>query len=267
MKKYNRSMLSIFRLLPLLLCMAQVLSACVKPDITDDASETEAGKLSVNAELAVTSDMGEEYIDSIIFIGESTTYHLKNREMLKGGKNTRQVWSTCAGTMMLDMGITDVKIVYPDTSEEITIGEAAALESPEIFVLTFGLNGVVGKVRGGEKYYKDCYMALVNELKANSPDSKIIIQACPPIAANMDTTAYGVDARTVNGYIDRLNEWARTMCSEQGIYYLASSDVLKDTRGYLADEYQAGDGYHLTAAAYEKMLHYIRTHGVVSEEK
>lgn len=267
MKKYNRSMLSIRKLLLLLLCVAHALSACVKPDVTGDLSDTEASRLALNAELAASKDMGDEYIDSIIFIGESTTYHLKSREVLKNGRNTRQVWSTSAGTMTLDMGIVDVRIVYPDTLEEITIGEAAARKKPEIFVLTFGLNGVVGKIKRGEEYYKSCYMALVNEIKSNSPDSKIIIQACPPVAENMDVSAYSVNVSTLNEYIDVLNAWAREMCAEQGIYYLASDSVLKDERGYLADEYQAGDGYHLTAAAYEKMLYYIRTHGIVSEEK
>ena len=62
--------------------------------------------------------------------------------------------------------------------------------------------------------------------------------------------------------VDTLNGWARNMCAEQGARYLASNLALKDDRGYLKSEYQIGDGYHLSTAAYEKMLYYIRTHAV-----
>ena len=264
MKKYNynKIMLSICTLLSLALNLA----SCARGEPRDNMPDTEAARLSAQAELKASEDMGQEYIDGIIFIGESTTYHLKSRGVLKDGKNTDQVWSTSAGTMMLDSAIADIRIVYPQTHEQISIGEAARRAHPKIFVLTFGLNGAVSKIERGEEYYKSCYLLLVDELRKNSPDSEIIIQACPPIADNMDTSAYRVSADTLNSYIDTLNGWAKSMCAEQGIYYLASDVVLKDKRGYLDSAYQVGDGYHLNAEAYEKMLYYMRTHAIVKEE-
>ena len=158
-----------------------------------------------------------------------------------------------------------MKIVYPETLEEISIGEAARRKHPKIFMLTFGLNGAVSKIKRGEEYYKSCYMTLIDTLTSNSPESEIIVQSCPPVAENMDTSAYKVSVKTLNSYIDTLNLWARNMCEEQGLYYLASDAVLKDANGYLDKDYQVGDGYHLTASAYGKMLGYIRTHGIVKE--
>ena len=260
MNKTNKLMLSTVKVLSLALCVA--LSSCAARVNGDKATDADAGKLSENTELDTSVDAGEDYIDSIIFIGESTTYHLKSRGVLRDGQKTKQVWSTSMGTMMLDSDIANLKIVYPDTGEEMTLGEAARLKRPERFVLTFGLNGAVNKIKRGEQYYKSCYLSLIKALRDGSPDSRIIIQACPPIAENMDVSAYGVDTATLNSYIDTLNGWARDMCAEQGLYYMASNSALKDGSGYLASEYQIGDGYHLSTAAYEKMLDYIRTHAV-----
>ena len=252
-------MLSICVLLSISLVLT--LASCSRVEPSDEIPDTEAGRASADAELKATADMGQEYIDSIIFIGESTTYHLKSRGVLRDGKNTTQVWSTSAGTMTLDGGIDRVKIVYPETLREMTIGEAARLKSPEIFVLTFGLNGAVSKIERGEEYFVSCYMLLIDELRRNSPDSDIIVQACPPVADNMDTTAYRVNVVTLNSYIDRLNGWAKNMCAEHGIHYLASDSALKDSKGHLDYDYQSGDGYHLNTEAYQKILYHIRTHG------
>ena len=259
--KYKKIMLSIC----VTLSLSLMLVSCTEDEPPRaDPPDTEAGRLSASAVLEATEDMGQGYIDGIIFIGESTTYHLKSRGVLRDGKSTKQVWSTSAGTMTLDGSIADIKIVYPETLEQISIGEAARRKRPEIFVLTFGLNGAVSKAERGEEYFVSCYMLLIDEIKANSPDSEIIVQACPPVAENMDTSAYRVSVERLNSYIDTLNGWARNMCAEQGIYYLASDSVLKNERGYLDLAYQSGDGYHLTAAAYEKMLYYARTHAILN---
>ena len=76
--------------------------------------------------LPQSEDMGQEYIDSFVFIGESTTYHLKSRGVLSGGTNTDQVWGPKSGTLMLDPTTASCRIVYPETNEEIDIAEAAA---------------------------------------------------------------------------------------------------------------------------------------------
>ncbi len=211
--------------------------------------------------LGATDDMGDEYIDSLIFIGESTTYHLKDRAVLSGGKNTRQIWMPKSGTMTLDTSTQKQKILYPETGELITIADAAARSRPKIVILTFGLNGAPRNIRLGEDYFKECYRKLIESISAASPETKIILQSAPPIAKSMDMKNYTVDAKTLNGYIDKVNLWSRSLCEELGIRYLNSAEALKDSEGFLCPEFDVGDGHHLTKAAYETMLLYIRTHG------
>ncbi|MBO5682982.1 MAG: SGNH/GDSL hydrolase family protein [Clostridia bacterium] len=211
--------------------------------------------------LGVTEDMGAEYIDSLIFIGESTTYHMKDRAVLSGGKNTHQIWMPKSGTMTLDAGVAKQKILYPETGELISFSDAAARSRPKIIIMTFGLNGAPANIRLGEDYFKSCYKRLISALSSASPETRIILQSAPPIAKSMDMKSYTVDAATLSGYIDKINSWTLSLCEELGLKYLNSSEVLKDSEGFLIPEFDAGDGHHLTKAAYETMLLYIRTHG------
>ena len=235
-----------------------VLSACTKPAQsvvgTDTYDETSVPEL--------TSDMGEEYIDSFIFFGESTTYHIKSRGVLRGGKDTKQVWAPKGGTVNLDTTIAGVKIVYPETGEEITVGEAVRIKKPQRILLTFGLNGAVQKVRQGEKYFRSCYMMLIEEIRKNSPQTIIILQSCFPIAEDMDMSNFSVDAKTLMSHINTINEWTRSLAKDNGLYYLNTSEALVNDSGFLKKQYDAGDGHHLTASAYLRMLEYIRTHGI-----
>ncbi len=212
--------------------------------------------------LEQTPDAGMDYIDSLIFFGESTTYHLKSRGVLSDGTDTTQVWSPRGGTVNLDTTISTLKIVYPESGEQMTIAAAVAKKKPQIMVLTFGLNGAVQKHNRGEDYFTQCYLCLIDIIRQGSPDTKIILQSCFPIAADMDMSSYTVDAKTLNSYIREINSWTKSLALSEGCYYLNTCEVLCDSDGFLLDEFDVGDGHHLTVAAYEAILKYMRTHAI-----
>ena len=247
------------RLSYILLILALTLTACGQKNGTEQVSDSLSAART--ALLSQCSDMGEEYIDSFIFIGESTTAHLKSRGVLKGGRDTCQVWAPKSGTMTLDTTSTGVRIVYPETGEEMTVGEAAKQKKPRRALFTFGLNGAVDKIKRGEKYFKTCYKSLIRAVTDASPETEVILQACFPVARSMDMSAYTVDVSTLNSYISTINSWTLSLAEELGIGYLNTTEALCDSDGFLKEEYQSGDGYHLTAEAYRQMLWYMRTHG------
>ena len=199
----------------------------------------------------------DTYLDDITFLGESTTYHLKSRGVLSGGKNTTQVWAPKSGTLMLDASICECRIIYPETKEELSLGEALKLKKPKYMLLTFGLNGATAFISKGEGYFKYCYQKLIDLIFEYSPDTKIIINSCFPIAKNMDMSRYTVDAKTLNAYIDTINGWARALASENGVFYTDTASRLKDEEGYLKPSLQAEDGYHLNESAYREILSYL----------
>ena len=245
--------LSRFSILVLVLLL---LPSCTYASEVSIEKDTECSVL-----LLPTEDMGEEYLDSFIFFGESTTYHMKDREVLRDGKDTNQIWAPDSGTVNLDLTTCTIPLLYPDTGEHLTLGEAAARKKPPYLVLTFGLNGAVQKVKRGEDYYKSCYRSLIDCIQEASPDTRIILQSAFPVSDCMDVSRYSVTVWELNGCIDRLNEWTRELSEEYGLRYLNTAEILKDERGFLMSSYQVGDGHHLTRDAYLEILYYIRTHG------
>ncbi len=225
----------------------------------DGGSEEES--LLPAAALQEGTDLGQAYIDSFIFFGESTTYHLKSRGVLTGGTETKQIWGPPSGTVNLDTTVGSLKIVYPPTGEQLTIGEAVRREQPKRMLLCFGLNGAVGNVRRGKDYFQSCYRIVIDAIKRNSPSTEILLQSAFPVAENMDMSHFSVDLDTLNAHIRTINGWTEELAEEYGIGYLNTAEILTDENGRLRTEYQNGDGHHLTAEAYRKILYYIRTHG------
>ena len=231
------------------------------PESTLDESSDAKVMQNADALLSPCEDKGMSYIDSFIFFGESTTYHLKSRGVLSDGKETKQVWANAGGTMKLDLSIDKQKIIYPETNELLTVGEAAAKKKPKYIVLTFGLNGAVQNVNRGSEYFKLCYKKLIESIRSASPSTTVILQSAFPVAENMDMSAYSIDLTTLNEYIDIQNSWTFSLACEINCKYLDTSSILKDENNNLKIEYQIGDGHHLTTEAYRQILYYIRTHG------
>ena len=207
---------------------------------------------TTTAILSETEDMGQSYIDSMIFVGDSNTAHLRSFGVLTGGKETKQVWSTRSQTISLDSQITSKKIVYPETDEEMTIAQAASLKKPQYLVISLGTNGLSYLDKDQFIY---CYKKLLTAIKEASPGTKIIVQSIYPVTSWYTSIS--------NAQIDEANRWLVELAKEEGVRYIDTASVLKDQNGAMKDTYNSyhNDGYHINADAYEAILHYIRTHG------
>ena len=111
------------------------------PTVTDDEGNTLAPSdppADDGVTLPLTADAGTAYQDKIIFVGDSLTAHLINREVLTGGSATKQVWRCENNMMNLNSEVTAAKIIYPGTGEKMTVAQAAARAKPEIMIITLG---------------------------------------------------------------------------------------------------------------------------------
>lgn len=255
-------------LVVLLLCCLFMLSACSDDTKTPDNSVEPAGtptsevvptpgvEPTPNNEyvtcLGETDDMGQEYIDKITFLGDSTTYGLKFYGMLSDGKETEQVWTPSSGTLTLS-NQSWATIVFPSTGEEITIRDAVEKTKPEMMVITLGVNGVSFLTQDG---FKSEYTALVSDIKALSPDTKIILNSIYPVQSD-----YQYIADINNDKISAANGWIETIAEDCDVKYLDTYSQLVGTDGYLNKDYGNGDGIHLGPDGFERVLNYIRTHG------
>ena len=217
-------------------------------------NDNEEPSVSVAVVLPESADMGQAYLDSMIFLGESTTAHLRSRGVLTGGTQTKQVWADSSNTMMLSLEILKNKIIYPETGEVVTIPEAVARKKPAYIVLAFGVNGLSGFAQN-QRLYASAYAKLIGAIHEQSPDTKVILQTVYPVGQNYE------GAREINQKIDQLNEWLPQIAQDNGAYVVDTASCLKDDAGMLRGEYAQADGLHLTADAYRTILQYLRTHG------
>lgn len=217
------------------------------PDEGEAATETPASSVL----LAETEDAGQEYIDKLTFLGDSTTYGLKYYEVLSGGKNTTQVWTPASGTLTL-FNYATATIVFPEDGQEISIVDAVTRKLPEYLVITLGVNGVSMM---DEDWFKTDYTALVQSIQAASPDTKIICNSIYPVEND-----YEQIESINNTNIPQANEWIKAVAEATGCKFADSASVLKAEDGSLREDYGNGDGIHLNADGFNAVLNYLRTH-------
>lgn len=212
-----------------------------------DQSAQPAG--SGETRLGETADMGQDYVDKFIFLGDSTTYGLGHY----GAANKNQVWTPASGTLTLYLWNT-ATIVYEDGTE-ISIVDAAAKKQPEYMLITLGVNGVATME---EKYFIEVYTALVQAIQEASPDTKIILNSIYPATARYSASGTGI----TNEKISTANTWIERIAGTLGVKYLDSASVIKDENGNMPDSLDnGGDGLHMNGDGYQKVIDYLRTHG------
>ncbi len=209
------------------------------------------------ARLSQTPDAGREYLDKLIFLGDSTTYGIGYyyRHGYTDLVPPSQVWTPVNGTMTLSYYAT-TKLYYPPTGEELLIADAAARFQPEILVITLGVNGISFM---DEEWFVRDYTALVKSIQEASPDTRIILNSIYPVA-----DSYEYQSSINNEKIGRANGWIETMAEDLGVRFLYSFEAL-EVDGKLPESGQNGDGLHLTGESFGKVMAYIRTHALPGE--
>lgn len=203
--------------------------------------------------LEETPDMGQEYLDKIIFLGDSRTYSYKAYGVLSGGKKTKQVWTPKSGTMTLSAQ-SYAMIVYPETGKDMPIRDAVALKKPEYMIIGLGTNGISYM---DEEDFRNEYFSLINDIKEISPDTKIMINSMFPIA-----NYYKRLDLINNEKIAKANQWLVKIAEETDVKYLNTAEVLVDEEGWLNIGYDnGGEATHLNRQGNDIVMRYIRTHG------
>jgi len=203
--------------------------------------------------LGETEDGGREYLDRIVFLGDSTTYGI-GYYYNQGYTDLcppSQIWTPSSGTLTLS-NQSIATVVYPKTGAEIPIVDAVTDAQPDIMLLTLGVNGVSFM---DEQWFIDEYTALINTIKSASPDTKIILNSIYPVAKS-----YQHIESISNEKISDANVWIKKIADETGSKYLNTYEVLVDSDGTLPESSHNGDGIHLNGETFGIVMEYIRTH-------
>ena len=231
--------------------------------VTEESTQSAAGTVTAGTvtssppqsitRLTETPDAGQEYLDEIIFLGDSTTYGIKF--YLDHGfpdlVSADQIWTPSNGTFTLAYQST-TEIYYPDTGEEMNLAQAVRQKLPKYMIITLGVNGIAFM---DESYFTEEYDNLVERIQLASPDTIIICNSIFPVAENYENLE-----QINNTKIQAANKWIESIAENRGTYYLYSYEALADSQGNLPLDYQNGDGLHLTGEAFEIFLSYVRTH-------
>lgn len=196
--------------------------------------------------LPKTYDAGQEYIDKIYFVGDSTTYHF-----FKAGISRTHILVPDSLTLKLSSDINNITVGY----EGLTIAKAIKNAKCEIVIITIGVNGADSftKIK-----YKTYYKKLIEDIEKESPNTKIILQSVFPVTKIYSDQNIGI----TNSGIDKLNEWAKEIAFENGLKYLDTQSILKDANGAQFEYYNEKDGVHMNTKAYQAIIEYIRTHAI-----
>ena len=203
--------------------------------------------------LGETEDMGREYLDKLIFLGDSTTYgigYYYNQGYTELCPPS-QIWTPASGTLTLAY-YNVATVVYPPTGEEISIRDAVERTKPEFLFVTLGVNGISFM---DEEWFKRDYTSLVRMVQEASPETKIILNSIYPVAAS-----YPYQKDINNTLINNANVWIEQIAADTGCRFLYSHESVVGPDGYLPEGSQNGDGVHLTGEAFTTVMHYIRTH-------
>lgn len=230
------------------LIVLAVLPAPPAPSETDDPTQsTPVVDVDItidNVTLPLAENAGDEYLDKIYFVGDSTTWHFH-----KGGVDTSHLLVPDSLTLMLTSDI----LTIPVTDAQVSIPEALKNANAEIVIITVGVNGADSF---SEISYKTFYKKLIQGIKDTSPDTKIILQSVFPVEFSFSESDKGI----TNEGIDRLNGWVKEIAVDCSVRYLDTQSVLKGENGAMIPDYSEGDGVHMNASAYHKIIEYIKTH-------
>ena len=205
--------------------------------------------------LPETKDAGEEYIDSLTFLCDSTLVGLRDFGLLtRNGAPTTHVWTTPTGVLAVaDIG--ESKIVFPNDGSIITAANAAMIVQPHILVVSLGNDGIANI---DEIDFVRNYETLLRNLRAASPQTWIVCLPLTSVTSDYTSTDGLTPARC-----SQANTWIQKVCASTGAVYCdALSAVQKD--GVLLQEYSL-DGRSLNPPGVEKVLEYLRTHAVTDE--
>ncbi len=199
-------------------------------------------------------DYGANYIDNIIFLGDYSIARMSEyAEQL--GISENMIWTGKDGTLDLDFNIDKTTIILPNSNEETSLSVVLKDRKPQYLLITVGIENAVPYC--DKETFCNYYEKLINTVKKNSPDTKIILQSILPVTSKYEFK----NKEFSNDKIDTCNTWICELAEKNDVKFLNTAETLKASNGKLKKDYASKDGNSLNAEGYATLLTYIRTHG------
>ena len=215
----------------------------------ESSSEPESSAVAFGQPVPESERVTSAYFDDAVFIGDSLTTGIQLYNILPDT------------TVLASVGININNIFTNEVISDGNGGQQTILDSakdtqPAKIYTMLGTNGLKGL--GPEETVR-YYRQLVQQLKADHPDSIIYVQSLMPINEEIFAANYGYEL--TNAEIDECNELLMQMAGEEEVYFVNCAEAIKDENGELPAEFTT-DGLHFRGEYYNKWIDYLKEHTV-----
>ena len=205
---------------------------------------------SLPCPLPETEAVEDTYFDGAVFLGDSRTEGL----FLYSGLKTGHFYTAVGATVE---SVCSKKNFETESGEKVPLLDAVAEQDCDKIYIMLGINELGwSKV----KTFHDQYAKLIDRVREDHPEAKIVLQSIPPVSAKQEAKKTYVNNDRISDY----NEVIRTLAEEKECYFLDVAACLSDGNGLLPKDLNF-DGIHLNPAGCKVWLNYLRTHSLEDE--
>ena len=205
---------------------------------------------SLPCPLPETEAVEDTYFDGAVFLGDSRTEGLSLYSGLKTGYFYTAVGATVESVF-------SKKNFETEGGEKVPLLDAVPEQDCDKIYIMLGINELGwSKV----KTFHDQYAKLVDRVRADHPEAKIVLQSIPPVSAKQEAKKTYVN----NARIAEYNGVIQALAEEKECYFLDVAACLTGGDGLLPKDLNF-DGIHLNPAGCKVWLNYLRTHSLEEE--
>lgn len=204
------------------------------------------------APVAASDPVTDEYFDDIVFMGDSRTDGFR----LYSGLDRGIYFCVTGETVASAVGLENWKT---DSGEKITMADAVAVTDCGKIYLMLGVNELGWN---GTDIFRAHAETLLLRLKADHPETEIVVQSLLPVTAEQDEKGTYVN----NARIREYNQIWMELAEAHDVAYVNVAEILTDEAGCLPKDLSY-DGVHLNKAGCRLWLDYLRTHSVGDAER
>ena len=247
----KKALLSVVCLLSLIFACASCMPQPAAPSAAGNTPGPSASMVPGN------SPDGYAFFDDAVFIGDCITIRLKNYVTEKRLKE-KDYMGTAQFLTAAGLGSANaLKSPGPDSKHPTYKGEKMSIEDG---VLKSGAKkayimlGTSDLHTYGTKEAAEFFATLVGRIEAKVPGVKVYVQSVTPVIKATETKM--LNNETINLFNDKL----RALCKKKGYVYIDVASVLRDDKGYLAEEYTSDEESHPNEVFCSIWIDYLLSH-------
>lgn len=227
---------------------------------TENATELSTeGAASRESALVPESDkVSADYFDNAAFVGDSVSLKLSYYAAATGALGNAQFFT--AGSLGSGNALWEVsdESVHPSyQGVKMLVEDCVAYSGADVVYIMLGMNDIA--LYGIDDSVAN-YKTLVDNIKAQSPDIKVVIQSMTPMTDT--STIFSEDLN--NDVIKEYNNRLLALCNENHWDFVDVASVMYDAEGINLNRDFCSDpdglGVHFTEAGCEAWVEYLSTH-------